>query len=183
MQDYKSSTTLFSTQSIENNSKYDCIVLDLDGTLVYASDKKKGDAENITFNDMHGDPMNLWVHKRPGFDTFLRECFRSTSTVGVWSMGQPGYVNAVVSLFPQQPAFVYNWCDCDRDIRRSNGIIFKKLDNIPHNGKVIMIDDSKNVLETCDRINTFIVSEWHPRNTDDTVLSDLSVLLFNSNNS
>lgn len=163
---------------ISKNAKslYDCIVLDLDGTLVFASEKKKGIAETIKFKDMHGDPMELWVHKRPGFDIFLKTCFES-AIVGVWSMGQPGYVEAVVSLFPQRPAFVYNWCDCDR----LNGKIFKRLNNIPYQGKIIMIDDKTDILEMCDRVNTFIVPEWHPRHDDDTTLYDLSALLFEYN--
>lgn len=160
---------------LSKNAKplYDCIVLDLDGTLVFASEKKKGIAETIKFKDMHGNPMELWVHKRPGFDTFLKTCFES-AIVGVWSMGQPGYVEAIVSLFPQKPAFVYNWCDCDR----LNGKIFKRLNNIPYEGKIIMIDDKTDILEMCDRVNTFIVPEWHPRDDDDTTLYDLSGLLF-----
>ena len=163
--------------SLVRKSLYDCIVLDLDGTLVFASSKKKGIAESISFKDMHGDTMMMWLHKRPGFDLFLKKCFES-AIVGVWSMGQSGYVEAVVSLFPQRPAFVYNWCHCDRDFRRPNGKIFKRLRNIPHEGKIIMIDDRTDVLEMCDRVNTYIVPEWHPRDKDDTTLYDLSPVLF-----
>ena len=168
--------------SVKTKPLYECIVLDLDGTLVFSSERPKGIANNVSFKDMHGDSMELWIHKRPGFDIFLRKCFES-AVVGVWSMGQPGYVEAVVSLFPQKPAFVYSWCDCDRDSRRPQAKIFKRLNNIPHRGKIIMIDDKTDILEMCDRVNTFIVPEWHPRNTNDTTLHDLSVLLFDDSES
>jgi len=163
---------------MDEKVKYDCVVLDLDGTLVYSSDNKIRDSECIMFEDMHGDMIKMWVCKRPGFNEFLDECFKH-GNVGVWSMGQSGYVNAVVSLFPQKPIFVYNWCHCDRDSRRINGIIFKRLKNIPCDGRIIMIDDKKDALETCGRIETYIVPEWDPKINDDTVLYELSNILFN----
>ena len=162
-------------------SLYDCIVFDLDGTLVHASKKQRENGIKLSFKDMHDDPMEIWIHKRPGFDTLLQKCSEFV-TVGVWSMGQPGYVNAVVSLFPQKPAFVYSWCECDRDYNRANFKIFKRLNNIPHTGSnILMIDDTYQALETCARINTLIVSSWHPNMTDDTMLYDLSKTLFHDN--
>lgn len=160
--------------------RYNCIVFDLDETLVYASKNKKGpSAKRIIFNDRHGDKMSLWIHKRPGFDTILQESFKYV-TVGVWSMGQEGYVDAVVSLFPQPPSFVYNWCHCDRDYRRPEGKIFKRLSNIPYDGRILMIEDNPENLETCDTVSVHIVSKWHPRDTEDTTLFDLSHRLFYS---
>jgi hypothetical protein len=166
-----------STGNLDTNipakSIYDCIVLDLDGTLVYSSKKDKGQGEKIVFKDMHSDDMELFVHKRPGFEKFIRKCFETT-TVGVFSMGQAGYVEAVVSLFPQRPAFVYNWCDCDR----AKGKIFKRLNSIPHQGKIIMIDDKLDILEICERVETRIVPEWNIKDQGDTVLYDLISQLF-----
>lgn len=155
---------------------YECIVLDLDDTLIFSSSKKKEgstDAVRISFPDMHGDPMQLWVHKRPGFVEFLQRCF-ATAAVGVWSMGQPGYVEAVTALFPQKPAFIYNWCHCDR----AQGRIFKRLDRIPYPGRVLMIDDRPDSLELCDRVQTVIVQKWHPSIVKDTTLHDLGIKLF-----
>lgn len=117
---------------------------------------------------MHGDDTELWVHKRPGFDTFLQRCFRE-GDVGVWSRGQPGYVEAVVNLFPEKPKFVYNWCHCDRE----KGKIFKRLNSIPHDGRIIMVEDDISNVELCDRISIIIVSEWHPKQTEDRVLYEL----------
>lgn len=161
------------TEALGEKLPYDCIVLDLDGTLVYSSKKSKGPSQKIKYRDVHGDIVKFWVHKRPGFDEFLQQCFEK-SKVGVWSMGQPEYVKAIVSLFPQTPIFVYSWWECDR----AGGKIFKRLNNIPHVGNIIMIDDKTDILETCNRINTHIVSEWNPHQNHDTELYDLLHILF-----
>lgn len=148
---------------------YDCIVLDLDGTLVHSSKKKRSNAISLSFDDSCGDHSQMWISKRPGFDIFLQKCFDQYD-VGVWSMGQPGYVEAVVSLFPYRPRFVYNWCNCDRQ----NGRIFKRLSSIPHSGNILMVDDKSDVLEASERVQTIIVPEWTPKYKNDTVLFDLS---------
>lgn len=150
------------------NKQYDCIVLDLDGTLVVSSHKNRGNGILTTYTDCDGSIDTIWIHKRPGLDLFLEQCFK-LYTVGVWSMGQPEYVNAVVSLFPQPPAFIYNWTHCDRDPHR----VFKRLDQIPHSGTILMIDDKADILEISDRVDTLIVPEWVPRCSDDNILLDL----------
>jgi len=155
---------------------YDCIVLDLDDTLVFSSKKRNlniADSINVSFLDMHGDQTSLWIHKRPGFNEFLDKCFKN-GKVGVWSMGQPGYVAAVVSLFPQTPEFVYNWCQCDR----YNGKIFKRLDRIPCIGNIAMIDDQIRTLELCKRIETIIIPKWSLTDNSDTELYNISLKLF-----
>lgn len=157
---------------MNKSSVYDCIVLDLDGTLVYSSEKKRGEAKSISFKDSCGDQSKVWIHKRPGFDAFLQKCFEQCD-VGVWSMGQPGYVDAVVSLFPRRPVFVYNWCNCDRE----GGRIFKRLSSIPHMGNILMVDDKMDILESCDRVRTIIVPEWTPKQSNDTALIDLAAKL------
>lgn len=159
----------------ENNtkSKYDCIVLDLDGSLVCSRSKNLGSGEKITFMNSYGEEEIMWVHKRPGFDMFLQTCFE-LSTVGVWSMGQPGYVEAIVSLFPQRPKFVYNWCNCDRE----PGRIFKRLDSIPYKGSIVMIDDKRDTLREADRVTTVIIPEWHPRQDKDRTLYNLIPTLY-----
>lgn len=150
---------------MENIDEYDCIVLDLDGTLIYSSEKKRRNSIKILYETSYKEQADIWVSKRPGFDKFLQQCFENYD-VGVWSMGQPGYVNAIIELFPQEPKFVYNWCHCDR----SNGHIFKDLDKIPYQGKIVMVDDSPEILEQCERVQSIIVPQWHPKNKSDNVL-------------
>lgn len=147
----------------------DCITIDLDGTLVHSDSKKRGQADLIVFKDIHGDDESLWVHKRPGFDIFLKRCFE-IGDVGVWSMGQPNYVEAIIKLFPQRPKFVYNFRDCDRE----SGKIIKCLDNIPHTGKIVMVDDQIGRLKCCERVDTIIVSEWRPHKVHDNTLYKLA---------
>lgn len=148
--------------------KYDCIVLDLDGTLIASSHKNRGDGIFTTYLDYDGSVDTVWIHKRPGFDLFLETCFK-LYTVGVWSMGQPDYVDAVVKLFPRSPAFIYNWTHCDRDSTR----VFKRLEQIPCSGNILMVDDKLDILEISDRIDTLIVPEWIPQQHGDNILLDL----------
>lgn len=174
----------------------DTIVLDLDGTLVCSCSKDKGDGKesetlhlgramhalgtHVTFSDSHGDMDEVWVHKRPGFDKFLQTCF-NIGKVGVWSMGQPGYVKSIVNLFPEKPEFVFDWCHCDR----SSGRIFKRLSKIPimsTNGSAIMIDDKKEILEECSNVYVILVPEWNPRQRDDHILYDLTETIISVKN-
>ena len=157
--------------------KYDCIVLDLDGTLVYSCKEDLGGGHKIVVNDCE-DVDNLWVYKRPGFDEFLRICFE-VSTVGVWSMGQPSYVDAIVELFPQTPAFVYNRTNCITRIDR----MFKQLEKIPYDGNIIMFDDQFWSLEQSDRVNTIIVPPWTADNYYDRVLYQLIPKICKDDNS
>lgn len=154
-------------------TKYDCIVLDLDGTLVFSDEKKTTDSKEISFVDAHGDKVKMWVHERPGLQDFLQKCF-DHMVVGVWSMGQAGYVEAITSLFPQRPEFVFNWRDCDR----KEGRIYKKLQNIPYYGNVVMVDDNDSVLERCTRVDVRIVPPFNPCNDDDNTLHEMESWLF-----
>lgn len=150
------------------------IVLDLDGTLVFSSEKKKGEAIQIKFKDRHGDNIELYLHKRPGFDEFLNKCF-SCGNVGVYSMGQEGYVEAVISLFPKRPEFVYSWWNCDR----KNGKIIKNLNKIPFSENIIMIDDKPELIECNSNVKMIIVDEWKPKNNNDITLYKLTTELKN----
>jgi len=150
-----------------------CIVLDLDGTLVFSSENKKGEATQIKFKDRHGDSAELYVHKRPGFDEFLLKCF-SFGPVGVYSIGQEGYVEAILSLFPKRPCFVYSWWNCDR----KNGKIIKNLNNIPYKGNIIMIDDKPESIEYSDKVELIVIDEWTPKKIGDIKLYQLTDQLF-----
>jgi len=140
---------------------YKCIVLDLDGCLISSSKKNEGDGYLIRFNNIYGKKKGLWIYKRPGFDDFIKKCFE-LSNVGVWSLGQPNYVNAVVEkIFPIKPSFVYTWCDCDRTIGR----IFKNLNKIPYNYPILMIDDNNDsTIELSPKVKFFLIDSWHHSN-------------------
>lgn len=155
---------------------YDCVGLDLDDSLIYSSEEDEGNGINIDYINVYGETENIWVHKRPGFDLFLNQCFRHMK-VGVWSRGQPGYVNAVVKLFPQEPLFVYNFTHCDRH----KGHVFKRLNNIPYDGKILMIDDRPDILESSDKVDIYIIPCWTPNETNDRELFKIANYIFNNN--
>jgi len=160
--------------SIYRSGRYECIVLDLDGSLIHASDENFGDGIEISFINSMGEKENTWVHKRPGLDKFLETCFEH-SVVGVWSRGKAGYVEGVVGLFPEKPMFIYNRDNCSG----GNGNGKKKLKKIPYRGSIVMIDDRSDVLRKTDRVDTIIIPKWHPKQkTVDTILYNLLPLLF-----
>lgn len=157
---------------------YKYLILDLDGSLIYTSKNDKGSGVQIIYIDSHGDQSSSWVHKRPGFDLFLQLCFENC-VVGVWSMGQPNYVDAVLKLFPQIPIFTYNWCHCDR---KTGGRVYKSLDTVPFHkiteDPILMIDDNPSLIESTSNIDIYKIPEWHPSNKSDNALFELSQLLF-----
>ncbi len=167
-------------QPIPDIRLYDCVVLDIDQTLVYTT------MENYTERcikmdilGMHGENMEVFVQKRPGLDKFLNHCFEHCK-VGVWSAGQPSYVESIVNtFFPQTPIFVYNWCHCNRDSKRLGSMVFKKLEHIPYVGKILMIDDRMTVLDVCDRVDTYIITPWEPYSDDEDM--ELHKLVLNDN--
>ena len=156
------------------SARYNCIVLDLDESLVHSCGTNLGGG--ISFSLSEGErKQEYWAHKRPGFDIFLKTCFKF-SKVGVWSAGKKEYVDAIVELFPEKPLFVYNRDNCPLE----NGIRVKKLDNIPYRGSIVMIDDRSDVLKKTDRVDTIVIPPWHPTLSSDSVLYNLFPLLFDN---
>ena len=122
---------------------------------------------NLSFKDLNGRSLKVKIAKRPHFDEFIDFCF-NIGKVGVWSMGQPSYVKGVVkTFFNRTPHFVYDWSSCDR-IRRE---AVKDLDKIEHSGKIIMIDDSPNVIRyTKENIHYLCIKRWNGKSNDDDKL-------------
>lgn len=158
-----------------------CIVLDLDQTLVCDSEcdcnyncncNLDNDVVNINFEDSHGDYITLKMLKRPGFDIFIKFCF-SIGKVGIWSMGQPNYVKEIVKLINCDLSFVYDWRSCDRQREK----IYKNLDIIPHNGNIIMIDDSpKTIKYTKTLINFQKIKRWDGNNSDTELFKMIDII-------
>lgn len=101
------------------------IILDIDETLVRTRKNLSKNGRNnnlflpLTYKSMDGfDDVTSWTQKRPGLDVFLNYCLQNFN-VGIWSAGQPNYVNTVVqNLFQDfeiQPQFIYNWMDCMKE--------------------------------------------------------------------
>ena len=148
---------------------YSCFVFDLDDTLIRATSRPKYNAVEVEYKSMIGEKEKIWINKRPGFEKILEKCFE-IGTVGVWSMGQPGYVESVVKLFPKKPDFIYNWTNCDRD----GSHIYKNLDMIPNNGKILMIDDSPHKLAFSNpNIHVLPIARWRKFSPEDQHLFDI----------
>jgi RNA polymerase II subunit A small phosphatase-like protein len=87
------------------------IVLDLDETLIHATDNPKD--ENWDF-----EVFDYKVYKRPGLDAFLQK-LSSTFDVAVWSSASDDYVKIIVEkIFPKNAelAFVWGRSKCVRKI-------------------------------------------------------------------
>lgn len=160
---------------IYKSSRYKCIVLDLDGTLIHSCNNNLGDGINIAFIDSMGETNDkYWVHKRPGFDMFLDICFKN-AVVGVWSTGTAEYVEEIVKLFPKRPTLVFNRDNCII----KNGHKKKYLKILPYQGSVVMIDDRSEVLKKTDRVETLVIPKWNPEiKKDDNILNNILPLLF-----
>ena len=162
-----------------NDSYKKWIVLDIDGTLSMTIDPEEyHDLDNNTkkyFNKITYHPFenkdftkDAWVMSRPYLKVFLDYCFEHYR-VGVWSIGQPGYVNAIVKhLFEgYEPEFVYNFTNCHRE---SNPVRFlKRLSDSPAMDGLI-IEDSIEVIDIKDK--HVIIQRFDMYLPDSTDLSD-----------
>lgn len=141
------------------------LVLDLDGTLIcemYEDDVGNFESFNVNFKSLDGYESQATLAKRPGLQQFLDFCL-ANFVVGVWSMAQPDYVKSVVSSLKWTPNFVLDWTNCDRE----RAYVYKNLDNLPFSGKIIMIDDSPEVIrKTKENITFQQVKRWECQNED-----------------
>lgn len=131
-----------------------CIILDLDETLVHASDDMfrfhrlkiatdpqlmdiRDRSYTMTLDDVierrgTGTKTQLWSITRPYLKEFLVFCFNHFKIVAVWSAGRYKYVHATVeAIFKDiaMPHIIYTWDDCDK----TNTGIFKPLEKMIQN--------------------------------------------------
>lgn len=121
------------------------IIFDLDNTLL-ASVKRKRSHFTVQVPSQthaHADLTVKHLKVRPGAYELIGYCLEHHQ-VGVWSMGQPGYVAAVLPhLFPEQTlAFVYDWTHCYRD----GPHIYKRLSRCPTPFETTQIIDDRQDL-------------------------------------
>jgi RNA polymerase II subunit A small phosphatase-like protein len=78
------------------------LILDLDETLIYASQQKLTIAEDFSFE-------NYYVYKRPYLDDFLWECSQHYS-LAIWSSAENNYVqNIAKQLLNKDLKFDFIW--------------------------------------------------------------------------
>jgi NLI interacting factor-like phosphatase len=149
-----------------------CIVLDLDETLVHASDDMlrfhrlkiatnpqlmdiRDRSYAMTLDDVierrgTGTKTQLWSITRPYLKEFLVFCFNHFKIVAVWSAGRYKYVHATVeAIFKDiaMPHIIYTWDDCDK----SSSGIFKPLEK--------MIGDETGMSNYMSLSNTYAIDD------------------------
>lgn len=115
------------------------LVLDLDETLVHASDVVKECKPDFEFYD-------YFIFKRPHLDTFIKYCLKNFD-VGIWSSAGDEYVSFIAKqLFidTNNLKFVWSSKNC---INKSTGVNFiKDLRKLRRFGylthEIIIVDDS-----------------------------------------
>lgn len=142
------------------------IILDLDETLISSSSHcPTVPSIKVNFWSVEANENRIvWVVKRPGLDQFL-DYLLSNHNVGVWSAGQPPYVEAIVAaIFPKRPDFVHNWTHC----YRNKGKIYKPLDKamVKIVGPYLLIEDKVENAQEDDLANTIIVAPFYHRELD-----------------
>ena len=166
----------------ERNEKW--IVLDIDGTLSMTIDTDEYNSleSNIQkyFSKIVYEPYQnkditreAWVMPRPHLSEFLNYCFEHYH-VGIWSIGQPSYVSAVVKyLFTDyEPIFIYNFTNCERNFK--DGIRFTKpLSKSPAKGGII-IEDNLDVVDHLDKHIIIQSFDLYCSNSDDNSDDNIS---------
>lgn len=154
-----------------------CIVLDLDETLVHASDdmtrfhrlKIASDPKLMDIRDRSytislddvierrgtGTKTQLWAITRPYFKEFLVFCFNHFKIVAVWSAGRYKYVHATVeAIFKDvaMPHIIYTWDDCEKSTKGIFKPLEKMIRNEPGMDKYMSLT---NTLAIDDRESTY----------------------------
>lgn len=119
------------------------LILDLDETLIHATEQPLQLTEDFRYND-------YYVYKRPALQDFLRNV-AAHFTLGIWSSADDAYVNEIVNAVkPEGVAFELIWgrtrCTLKRDYELDKYYFEKKLDKLKKKGfgleKIIIVDDS-----------------------------------------
>lgn len=121
------------------DSKIKLVVLDLDETLIYATDQQLSRVGDYKFNEYH-------IYRRPHLDKLISYCIDNFD-VGIWSSAGDDYVSFVSEqLFKDKAQLKFAWGGA-RCIHRSSGISnIKDLRKLRRFGywpyQILMIDDS-----------------------------------------
>ena len=153
------------------------LVLDLDETLVYATEAASDRQADFMVGPFH-------VYKRPHLDSFLSTCL-SWFTVGVWTSSSKAYAEGVVShLFPDPSKLAFFWtknrCTRKRLFELHDETIwvkdFKKLKAKGYSlEKLLVVDDSPEKHQR-NYGNLVSVSEYQGRLGDDELPALLKYL-------
>jgi carboxy-terminal domain RNA polymerase II polypeptide A small phosphatase len=127
---------------MENTSEI-LLILDLDETLIYATEDRLAINEDFTFD-------KYFVYKRPGLDEFLM-LIKDHFSIGIWSSAGDEYVNSIVNeIKSHELNFEIIWarskCTPRRDLERDMSYWEKRLEKLKKKGfaleKILIVDDS-----------------------------------------
>lgn len=119
------------------------LILDLDETLIHASEEKLPIVEDFKFD-------KYWVYKRPFVDSFLLDISQHFK-IGIWSSADDAYVAGIIdSIKPEGVSFEIIWgksrCSLCRDYEHDKYYFEKRLDKLKKKGfrkeQIIVVDDS-----------------------------------------
>ena len=119
------------------------IILDLDETLIHATEKKLKRKEDFMV-------FNYFIYKRPHLEFFLKKLFQYFK-IGIWSSGSDDYVQEITNkITPENVHFEIIWarsrCSIKKDFELQDYYYEKRLDKLKRKGfkleKILLIDDS-----------------------------------------
>ena len=126
-----------------NNKSDKLLILDLDETLIHATEKELTFLADFKFD-------KYYVHKRPNLEKFLVDISKHY-TIGIWSSADDDYVTEIVkNIKPENVTFEIVWgrsrCSIKRDYDMDNYIFEKRLDKLKKKGfrleQIIIVDDT-----------------------------------------
>lgn len=126
-----------------NDKTNKLLILDLDETLIHASEKELDFKADFEFE-------KYFVYKRPYLDQFLIDISKHFS-LGIWSSADDVYVTGIVEIIkPIKVDFEIIWgrskCSLKRDYDMDNYFYEKRLDKLKKKGfrleHIIIVDDS-----------------------------------------
>ncbi len=127
----------------EHNKSDILIVLDVDETLIHATDEKLNQKEDFKVFD-------YFVYKRPHLQSFLEELYKHFR-LGIWSSASDDFVEEVIKVIaPEHIDFEMIWgrsrCSFRRDIEIDRYYYEKRLKKLKRKGhdldKILLIDDT-----------------------------------------
>lgn len=143
------------------------LVLDLDETLIYATEEKLEREANFTVGQ-------YFVYKRPFVDCFLRFCFKNFD-VAVWTTATKSYAEEIFkNLLKENEILQFLWtrerCTYEFDEELHEPILVKKLAKVRRRKRklesVIVVDDSPNVWKSSYG-NPVCISKFNGDENDD----------------
>lgn len=126
-----------------NSSEKTLLILDLDETLIHATERKLAVDADFQYGE-------YFIYKRPNLDAFLAE-MNIHFDLAIWSSAGDKYVLDVVNLIkPVEIDFQFIWsrsrCTIRRDYELGNYVYEKRLKKIKKQGfrleRALIVDDS-----------------------------------------